>query len=194
MGNQRTMYQPDLDKSKLKDLMLYLAYECRDANHFGSTKLCKLLYYCDFAAYLRNGKAITGSEYVNQPQGPMPRLFYDVRTELVNEQAARIEALPVFQHRQERLVPIGDVSQLRSNFSDTELETIDETLNDMKDMTAAEASDYSHGEVGWIITEIGETIPYETAHVVSERNDELNAVIDAAMAAWRNDKDADDAR
>lgn len=187
------MYQPDLDKSKLKDLMLYLAHECRDASHFGSTKLCKLLYYCDFAAYLRNGKAITGSEYVNQPQGPMPRLFYDVRTELVNDRAARIEALPVFQHRQERLVPIGDVSQLRGNFSDTELETIDETLMDMKDMTAAEASDYSHGEVGWIITEIGETIPYETAHVVSESNHELNAVIDAALAAWRNDKDQDNA-
>ena len=188
------MYQPALDRRKLKDLMLYLAYECREASHFGSTKLCKLLYYCDFAAFIKDGKAITGSEYVNQPQGPMPKSFYEMRTELVRDRSARIETLPVFQHRQERLVPIGDVVKLRDRFSKSELETIDETLNDMKDMTAAEASHYSHGEVGWIITDIGETIPYETAHVVSESNHELNAVIDAALSSWRNGKDEDDAR
>ena len=49
--------------------MLYLAYRCRDADYFGSTKLCKLLYYSDYTAFARTGAPITGADYIRQPHG-----------------------------------------------------------------------------------------------------------------------------
>ena len=42
------------------NLMLYLAHRCQEADYFGSTKLCKLLYYSDFTAFARTGSPITG--------------------------------------------------------------------------------------------------------------------------------------
>ena len=53
----------------VRDLMLYLAYRCRDAADFGSTKLCKLLYYSDFTAFARTGEPITGTDYIKRPHG-----------------------------------------------------------------------------------------------------------------------------
>lgn len=63
------MYQPHFDETRFRDLMLYLAYRCQDAVYFGSTKLCKLLYYSDFTAFARTGAPITGADYVRQPLG-----------------------------------------------------------------------------------------------------------------------------
>ena len=64
-----TMYEPDFDEVRFRDLMLYLAHRCQDADYFGSTKLCKLLYYSDFTAFARTGSPITGADYVRQPLG-----------------------------------------------------------------------------------------------------------------------------
>ena len=46
-----------------------------------------------------------------------------------------------------------------------EKEVIIEVLDFLKPMTAKEVSDLSHEEVGWILAQDGETIPYETAWI-----------------------------
>ena len=182
------MYKPIFDRDKFRDLMLYLAHECRDADYFGSTKLCKLLYYCDFSAFLRNGRPITGADYVKQAHGPMPARFYEIRNELVSDRQATVESRTVYHHTQDRLVPaFQDASELELRLAQDadEMKSIKETLTVMKDMTAAEASEYSHGELGWIVAQIGDTIPYESAYFVSENDHDLNAIIDAALASWK---------
>ena len=63
------MYEPHFDAQRFRDLMLYLAYRCRDADYFGSTKLCKLLYYSDYTAFAHTGAPITGAEYIRQAHG-----------------------------------------------------------------------------------------------------------------------------
>ena len=97
-----------------------------------------------------------------------------------------------FDHDEELLVPLVGAEYFDGKFSETERDAVDQTLDQIRDMTATEASDYSHGEVGWIIAEDGETIPYEAAYLVSERDDELNRVIDRAFAAWVRNRDVDD--
>ena len=105
------MFEPHFDEVRFRDLMLYLAYRCQDAVYFGSTKLCKLLYYSDFTAFARTGSPIAGAECIR--------------------------------------------------------------------------------EVGFLIAADGETIPYEAAYLVSERDDELNRVIDRAFAAWVRNRDVE---
>lgn len=185
------MYEPHFDESRFRDLMLYLAHRCQDSDYFGSTKLCKLLYYSDFTAFARTGVPITGADYIRQPHGPMPREFYRQRQRLIDAGLALMEMRVVFRYDQERLVPLVDESYFVERFSDPELDAIGWTLEKMKDMTATEASEYSHGEVGWIIAEDGETIPYEAAYLVSERDDELNRVIDKAFSAWVQRQDGE---
>lgn len=186
-----TMYQPHFDETRFRELMLYLAYRCQDAVYFGSTKLCKLLYYSDYTAFARTGAPITGADYIRQPHGPMPREFYRQRDGLIEAGLARMEMRVVFHHDQERLVPLVDGSYFDDKFSDPELDAIEWTLDKMAGMTASEASDYSHGEVGWIIAEDGDTIPYEAAYIVPKTDVELNRVIDKAFSAWVGRQDGE---
>ena len=62
----------DFDETKFADLVLYIAHRCRDDERFGSVKLSKILYYCDFDGLKRLLKPITGATYLKKPKGPFP--------------------------------------------------------------------------------------------------------------------------
>ena len=124
--------------------------------------------------------------------GQMPREFYRQRGGLIESGLAQIEMRVVFHHDQERLVPLVDGSYFDDIFSDPELDAIEWTLDKMAGMTASEASDYSHGEVGFLNAGDGDTIPYEAAYIVSETDDELDTVIDRAFSDWVRKHDGDE--
>lgn len=178
------MYQPKFNATKFCDLMLYLAHRCQDVNHFGATKLCKLLYYSDFNAFAQTGSPITGADYMRQDHGPMPREFYSQRHWLIEAGRARLEMRVVFDHDEERLVPLVDDSCYDGLFSRPEFDAIERALGVLSDMTAEQASKHSRGEVGWIVAKDGETIPYESAYIVPKTDVELHRVIDKAFATW----------
>ena len=54
------MREHGADDRKMKELILYLAARSEDDPRFSSTKLNKLLFYCDFTAYRQLGRSITG--------------------------------------------------------------------------------------------------------------------------------------
>ena len=121
----------------------------------------------------------------------MPREFYRQHDGLIEAGLARMEMRVVFDHDQERLVLLVDAEYFDGKFSGPEREAVDRTLETLKDMTATEASDYSHGEVSFLIAADGETIPYEAAYFVSKNDHELNRVIDRAFAAWVRNRDGE---
>ena len=57
---------------KLSAAIVYLAQRSLHDDHFGETKLVKLLYYADCAAYHRTGEPITGTTYIRMDHGPYP--------------------------------------------------------------------------------------------------------------------------
>ena len=185
------MYRPHFDEARFRDLMLYLAHRCQDADYLGSTKLCKLLYYSDFTAFARTGSPITGRITFDSRLGPMPREFYRQRRRLIEAGLARMEMRAVFDRDRERLVPLVDAEYFVHRFCGPEREAVDRTLETLAGMITSEAAEYSHGEVGFLIAADGETIPYEAAYLVSERDDELNRVIDRAFAAWVRSRDVE---
>lgn len=67
------MYKPRFDSRKFRDLALYLAHKCKEDPNFGMVKLWIMMYYCDFIAFQRTGKPITGATYVKKSWGPYPR-------------------------------------------------------------------------------------------------------------------------
>lgn len=159
-----------LDEQKFADLVLYIAHRCRNDQRFGSVKLCKILYYCDFEAHRRLLKPITGATYVKMDQGPVPRGLYEARRSLIRGGDARVEIRPVQSYHEERLVPTRDEVQLGTSFSADESNLIDEIIERLRPMTGKEASDLSHGEFGWQSVEFYEPIPYATS-LIARRDD-----------------------
>lgn len=52
-------------------------------------------------------------------------------------------------------------------FGADELALVDEVIEMLRDMSAAQVSDLSHGDAGWQLVSEGDTIPYELAFVLA---------------------------
>ena len=68
---------------RLGELILYVAQKCPNDPGFGSVKLNKILWMCDFRAYEELEEPITGVEYMRLQNGPAPRKLVPVRDRLV---------------------------------------------------------------------------------------------------------------
>jgi hypothetical protein len=162
MGSKIKFPEPDKSTQKLKELILYISKHSMKDERFGSTKLNKLLFYCDFEAYKRFGKAITGKSYMNLNEGPVPRCLLPVRTEMIKtDKTLILSAATYFDLHQERPVPLRD-PDVRV-FTPQELELVNETLSRYWDYNGTEISRESHKFIGWRITELNEDIDYKLA-------------------------------
>src|SRR5437762_11206186 len=92
---------------KFKELVLHLAERSADDPGFGSTKLNKLLYFCDFEAYRRLGRSITGARYQKLEWGPAAVEFLPLQDDLFREERARVEQRQRGAYVQRVTVPLG---------------------------------------------------------------------------------------
>ena len=126
-----------------------------------------MLYYCDFTAFARLGKPITGAEYQKLEQGPAPRQLVKQRQILIDAGRATLQLESDIPYTLQRLSSTVDSNQIAHTFTSDELEVIDQVVDEMRNLTSREASEMSHQEAGWILAENAETIPYETAWLAS---------------------------
>ena len=158
----------DFDETKFADLVLYIAHRCRDDERFGSVKLSKILYYCDFDGLKRLLQPITGATYLKKPKGPFPDGLYRVCDSLVAEGRAKTNSQQVIDYQENRLVPTSDHVELSEGFSVSERQIIDDTIDEMQVMNGTDIANYSHGEFGWQHGEMNQPIPYATALIARE--------------------------
>jgi len=154
--------EPDI---RLRELMLYVAKKCSDDPSFGATKLNKILYFSDFLSYLNDGRPVTGSEYMAQQHGPVPKRLVPMRQELEGAGDAVVEKRTRLTHEQHRLVPLRDPDL--SLFSSREIAIVDEVIERLKGRAAWEVSMLSHG-MAWNVPAEGESIPYQAAFLSSD--------------------------
>ena len=155
-----------MNQTKLNELILYVARKSEDDPRFGAVKLNKILYYADFSAYRLTGASITGATYQKLNEGPAPREMLPTRRILLDSGDIEIVHRPYFTGIQQRIVATREPDI--SVFTTEELRIADEVVSFFRHMTAREISDFSHREPGWILTELGEDIPYHTAWLSSE--------------------------
>ncbi len=154
------------DGAKFRELALYISEKSAEDPRFGSVKLNKILYFSDFEAYRRLGQSITGATYRKLSEGPAPREMLPQRDVMLDSGDIAMEHRPYFAGIQQRVVPKrGARTDL---FSAAELAVVNETIEALRHMTAREASDFSHRELGWLAADPGEDIPYDTAWLSSE--------------------------
>ena len=170
------MYEPEFNGEKFRELALYIADKSRSDEWFGAVKLNKMLYYCDFKAFAWLGTPITGATYIRLREGPAPRQLLQERRAWEDAGYATIKTRRVFAFLQQRLIPTTTDLVLGRSFSEDEKHLVEYIIRWTRDMTGKEITDLSHGEVGWAIAADRETIPYETALLVSLHDDEAWAL------------------
>lgn len=158
---------PAPDEQKFKELILYISEKCAYDKKFGATKLNKILYLADFLAYGITGKPITAVEYQKLAQGPAPRRLKPIRAQMIEAEELDIQRIRLAGGRvQHRTVNLRSADL--SIFSGEEISIVDEVIQMCSEMTAHDASEFSHRMVGWKVVGDGETIPYETVFVSNE--------------------------
>jgi uncharacterized phage-associated protein len=152
------------DEAKFTELMLYVAAKTSADQRGGAVKLNKYLYFAEFSAVRRLGHPITGVPYQKLRHGPAPRRLLPVRDALVADGSVRLERRQdAFGYEHTDLVPLREADL--SRFTADEIVIIDEVIEALLPLNGAQVSELSHREAGWLLVQIGDTIPYELALV-----------------------------
>lgn len=157
----------EFNRRKFKELILYLADQSGDDPGFASTKLNKLMYFCDFEAYRRRGRSITGARYQKLEWGPAAIEFLPLHDELLMDGWARVEQRQRGDYEQRVTVSSGANTSV---FEAEELAIIADVLGELRPYDATGASELSHEKSpGWNAADEGEVISYGTARIGTER-------------------------
>lgn len=170
MPARPTVSFPERNPDKrLGELMLYVAKKSQFDQNFGGTKLNKILFYADFCAFERNGKPITGAEYIKQEFGPTPKRLIPVRKQLESRKEAAVQRIDFLGKEQQRLVALREPDL--TIFSGEEIALVDQVIDFLKGKTAKEVSEFSHNRI-WRVAKLGQSIPYEAVFVSDENPNE----------------------
>ncbi len=161
-------YQPTFDPEKFRELLVYIARKSEDDPTFGAVKLNKVLYYADFGAFRQFGKPITGATYRKLIEGPAPREMLAERGALIKSGDAELREVAYFIGVQQRLSVRNGREPDCEIFEPGELKIVDEVIRFFYGKTAREVSDFSHHEVGWVLSKDREVIPYDTVWLSSQ--------------------------
>lgn len=149
------------DARKFKEAILYICAKSEQDPRFGAVKLNKILFYADFRAYTQLGMPITCATYQHLPEGPAPKEMLPMRAELEAEERLRIETRVYFNRQQKR--PVALRAAALSVFSGPEVAILDAAIEYLAGKDATEASEVSHREWAWKLTDESEDIPYGLA-------------------------------
>lgn len=149
------------DARKFAEMVLLVAGRLQDDRAGGSTKLNKVLFFAEFTHLRRHHRVISGCEFQKLPHGPAPRQLLPIRQKLIDSGAAELVEEDFLGRPQHRLIP-SRAANLKV-FTDEEIQTIEDVLDQLAGMTGTQVSDLSHQEPGWRLSEVSETIPFSTA-------------------------------
>ena len=129
---------------KLRQAILYVAWQTRDDPRFGSTKLNKTLFRADFRSYFWRLKSITGFNYQAQKEGPTLIAMRPVLNDLEERGLVHFEP---GEKRERRVIPNAEPP--RDQLTDEEVTELDAAIRRIQPMSAEEASDHTHKLQAW---------------------------------------------
>ncbi len=149
---------PQKNVEKFKEVLLYILNKVGSKPNIGETVLYKLLYFIDFNFYEKYEEQLIGATYIKNQYGPTPIEFAKIVKEMEGKDLVKIQG-KYFQYPQTKYLPLRKpyLTKLKAN----ETAEIDEVLERLSDMNAAQISEYSHNDVPWLTTEDKQIIDYE---------------------------------
>jgi transcriptional regulator with XRE-family HTH domain len=153
---------PQKKVDKFREVLLYILNKVGSKPNVGQSVIYKLLYFMDFDYYEKYEEQLIGATYIKNHYGPTPKEFIKIVEEM--EGAGDLVKVQEkhFQYPQTKYLPLRQPDMSKINETGNEQKLIDDVLNAISDMNAAQISDYSHNDVPWKTTEDGEVIDYES--------------------------------
>ena len=147
----------------LSNLIHYIIYKCiENPSKLGSTKLNKILWFCELFIYSQEGKSITGIVYVKQQFGPAPSYlpFKEAIEKL--EKDGKIVCSEIKQNftasPKKQFISLKEPNV--DCFSSKEISIIDSVIEKIVySHTASSISDETHKFHWWEFLKIGDEIP-----------------------------------
>ncbi len=151
---------PQKNLEKFKEVFLYILNKIGSKPNIGETVVYKLLYFIDFDFYEKYEEQLIGATYLKNNYGPTPIEFTEIANKMIEEKEIEKIKSEYFTYPQIKYLPLRrpDLSKLKAN----EIEVIDQVLDRLSDMNAAQISEYSHNDVPWLVAEDKECIEYES--------------------------------
>lgn len=154
-------------EDRLREMILYVAKECRDAQRFGKVKLNKILWRADFTAFRERGRPVTGCAYQKLAAGPAPLRMEEVLSTLQSRRIVSVEEVPAGGDYVEHRI-IGHRDPDLGLFSVDDIYFVDKSVAFYWSKSASTASDLSH-RVAWKSRAFLERMPYESAFLSDEK-------------------------
>ncbi len=151
---------PKGNLQKFKEVLLYILEKIGAKPNVGQTVLYKILYFIDFDYYEKYEQKLIGATYMKNHYGPTPVEFAKVVKEMEADGELEEMKSTYFQHDQTKYIPVR--SPNLALLTGQELGHIDEELQRFGDWNAKKLSDYSHGDIPWILHGQGEVIDYNS--------------------------------
>ena len=151
---------PQKNMAKFREVLLYILNKVGSKPNIGEAVLYKLLYFSDFNFYEKYEEQLIGATYIKNHFGPTPVEFKTLIERMIDGAEVERVKSSYFNFPQTKYLPLRspDLSRLSAG----ELEIINQVLNRLSDMNAAQISEYSHKDVPWLTTEDGKKIEYES--------------------------------
>jgi len=146
---------PQKNLEKFREVLLYILNEVGSKPNIRETVIYKLLYFIDFDYYEIYEEQLIGATYMKNRYGPTPIEFAKLIEKILNKDIVKVKD-KYFEYPQTKYLPLrkADLSKL----SGSEIEIIDNVLDRLSDMNAAQISDYVRNDVPWLTTDDGEII------------------------------------
>ena len=150
---------PQKNFEKFKEVLLYILNKVGSKANVGETVIYKLLYFIDFDYYEKYEEQFIGASYIKNKYGPTPVEFVKLVSKMIEEGEIEKVDSDYYSYPQTKYLPRRkpDLKKL----SAIEKDVIDDVLNRLSDMNAAQISEYSHGDIPWLTTEDEDPIDYE---------------------------------
>jgi uncharacterized phage-associated protein len=135
---------------KLANTILYLLERCSSLPP-GKQALLKMVWYADYWHYMEHLSLITEAEYVAMPNGPVIDNYQDLLDGLVAQGVLGVERKHVYgkPNQKEEYRPL--VKSDDSQFSESELRTLQRVLADCAGHSGGELSVRTHFDPPWLI-------------------------------------------
>ena len=150
-----------VNQKKYKNAVLFFAKKIQNGT-LGKLKMMKLLYFLDFDFFEKNGRSITGDEYLRFENGPVPRMGEKFLKEM-NGKEIKITKRKVGEGYNDQM-HIEALADFDVNvFEKEELLMLEEIASKWEKFTGTEMKNASHGEAPWIATKPDDVIDYNLA-------------------------------
>lgn len=152
---------PHKKLDKFKEILIYILSKVGSKPNVGESVIYKLLYFIDFNYYEKYEDQLIGATYIKNRYGPTPTEFTKIVEDMEGKDLTKVQD-SYFQYPQTKYLPLRAPDMAKINVNGNEQKLIDDVLNTLSDMNAAQISDYSHSDVPWQTTDDGEAIDYES--------------------------------